>query len=174
MSNLNIMTIDKARVEIASIRESARGLQDSIHQVAVSTLAHVRDHGDFTVAASLLNALPSGQRVVTLAKWFNVFSGKQLSFFRDKKNGNVWTGKLTQGWTADKFDVDGAYATVYGDLEEEKVQGEITLDKLRIMIARIANNRGTNKDGTRKVSDRVIAVASKCVSLIDDAKTVTA
>lgn len=170
MSKFSLLTVSEANEKIASIRQSARVLQSDIHVVAVSALAHTRDHGDWTVFASLLNALPSGQRVATLAKWVNVFSGKQLSFFRDKKNGNVWSGKLTPKADADKFDVDGAMATEYGDLEEEKVQSEITLEKLRVMVARIANNRGTNKDGTRRVSDKVIAIASKCVALIDDAK----
>ena len=167
---MTILSVEVCRERIASIRESARGLQDSIHEVAVGTLAHIRDHGDWTVAASLLNALPSGQRVQTLAKWFNHFSSKQVNFYQDKKAGNVFTGKLVEGWKADKFDVDGAMATQYGDLEAEKVNSTITLEKLRGMIARVANNTGTNKDRTRKVSDEVMSVASKCVALIDELK----
>jgi hypothetical protein len=170
MTNLNLLSREACVERIVSIRESARGLQDSIHIVAVSTLAHIRDHGDWTVAASLLNALPSGQRVQTLAKWFNHFSGKQINFFQDKKAGNVFTGKLVDGWKADKFDVDSAMATQFGDLEAEKVNSVITLDKLRHMIARVANNTGSNKDGSRKVSDVTMAAASKCVALLDELK----
>jgi len=170
MSKITILSVDDCKNAIASIRKDAHSLNATVHQVAVSTLSHTRDHGDWTLAAALLNALPTGQRVMTLVKWYQTFSGKQLTFSRDKKAGGAFVGKLVQGWKPAGFDIDKAMAVMFGDLETERTQSVMSVDKLRQMIARVANNRGTNPDGSRKVPDNVIALASRLVAIVDESK----
>lgn len=171
----NYLTLDQCKDNIAKIRGNAATLQALIHETAVSSLAHIAKCGDHTVAASLLNALPSGQRVQQLSKWFKVYSGNQFAFTRDKKAGNVFAGKkVVDTWTADKFDLEGAKATTFGDMEDEKVASTMTLDKLRALVAKIANNRDVNPDGSRKVPDNVVAMASFMVCQFDDKRAAKA
>lgn len=163
------LDIDTCRERVASIRDGARVLLGSIHEVAVGTLAHIADHGDWTVAASLLNALPSGIRVKTLAKWYNRFSGGQVNFFQDKAQGNQFVAKLVPGWSAEKFDLVTAAATPFGDMEAEKVSKTLDIKALRGMIARVANNTKSNNDGTKQVADSARALAAFLVGSIDKA-----
>src|SRR5690606_1452395 len=73
-----IVGMANLRKEISTIATSAAKLNERIHVCAVSCLAHVRDHGDWTPAALLCDALPKGQRVKALVYWFSHFSNGKL------------------------------------------------------------------------------------------------
>src|SRR5271166_3769791 len=127
---------------IAGIAGSAKALQSDIHETAVSCLAHVRDHGDTTLAVRLLSVLPSGQRRNALAAWFKEFSSGKMTLFADKHG--VWSCKLKDR-TAEDFRIDDAMDTEYGDLmPEAKVRDKpMTLEDLVKAVAKFTKNDKT-------------------------------
>jgi hypothetical protein len=146
MSKFKLLDAQGIATAIAAIAGSAKDVQTAIHETAVSCLAHVRDHGDTTLAVRLLAVLPSGIRRNTLAAWFNVYSSKKLSLFADKHG--VWSAKLKERVPED-FKVDEAMNTEYGDLmPEAKVKDKaLTLEDLVKVIARFTKNDKMLKDG---------------------------
>lgn len=144
--------LDKAAIgkRIARIKRTGQALQKEIHIVAVNTLAHIRDHGDYTLAINLLDALPNGQRVKALANWYRHFSGGAVTF-NFSPDGEGWTGKLAKKRDESMFDVEGAISTTYGDLMPEKGYSTLTLAGVLAMLKRKANEDGLNKDGSPKV-----------------------
>lgn len=164
-----ILGIEECRAKITKIRRVGEVLQANVHAVAVGTLAHAAAHGDVTVAADLLNALPSGQRVKALVEWYRHFSSKQMSLYVDKKTGS-YVGKMVPGWSADKFRVEDAKAVSYGDLTKEKNPAQtIDLKAVRGMLARIVNNTKANADGSLQVTERARSVSIELVQLVDKA-----
>lgn len=148
----NFQFLDKAAIgkRIDRIARTGQALQKEIHLVAVNTLAHIRDHGDYTLAIRLLDSLPNGQRVKALANWYRHFSGGAVTF-NFAPEGEGWSGKLAKKWEADQFDVDAAITTTYGDLMPEKGYSTLTLAGVIAMLKRKANEDGLNKDGSPKV-----------------------
>ena len=148
----NFQILDKAAIgkRIARIKRTGQALQQEIHVVAVNTLAHIRDHGDYTLAVNLLDALPNGQRVKALANWYRHFSGGAVTF-NFAPGGEGWTGKLAKKRDADQFDIDRAITTTYGDLMPEKGYSTLTVAGILAMLKRKANEDGLNKDGSPKV-----------------------
>lgn len=152
---------------IASIAKSAADVQTAIHETAVSCLAHVRDHGDTTLAMRLLTVLPSGQRRKTLAAWFKVYSTGKMNIAQDKHG--VWQCKLKDR-TAEDFRVDEAMDCDYGDLEpEQRSEKPKTLKDLVAAIARFTKNDKTVEiDGVLQpvVSAELVRAAQKALSAI--------
>jgi hypothetical protein len=161
---LAIMSNGDIRTAITEIGASGRGLQDKIHTVAVSCLAHIAKHGDTTLGASLLAALPSGQRVKTLALWFKTFSNGKAQYSADK--AGVWTCKLDKDRTEADFDLVAADATQFGDLVPEKDPSPLTMAKFLAMVEKVANDDTTLKSGARKVPAEVAAVAAGMIASV--------
>lgn len=150
MSTITILGPVETSKLIAKIKLSATKLQDRIHVAAVSCLAHIRDHGDYTLAISLLDALPNGQRVKALGHWFGHFSNGAATF--TIKKGEGWTCKLLKARTPEMFDIDGAAAVSFADLTAEKEPTTMTAQQVVAMLKRKADNDDVNADGTPKVS----------------------
>lgn len=144
-------TIEKVRTNISRIKRSAASLQKLIHETACSCLVHIRDHGDYTPLVQLLDALPTGQRVKQLAQWSSHFTEGAVKLTYD--SGSGWACKLAKHRTPEMFDIEGAYATPYGDLAPEKVGGTMTLKAVVRYLKRKADEDKRNDDGTPKVSD---------------------
>ena len=159
--NITILSQGECAKLIAGLGKLTHKVQDRIHQVAVSTLVHTRDHGDYTLAERLLNSLPNGQRVETLAKWFSVFSNKKLTF--RKVNGN-FAGKLGDRVPAD-FNIEGAAATPWGSLEKEKVQQEqFNVNAMLAYLRRKASDDKMLPDGSPSVHPEARALAARMLA----------
>lgn len=67
------MQIIKAAADIkkaiTSIANRGAKLDGDIHRAGVSVLAHASEHGDSTLADSLVNAMPKGGRKLALVEW---------------------------------------------------------------------------------------------------------
>lgn len=67
------MQIIKAAADIkkaiTSIANRGAKLDGDIHKAGVSVLAHASEHGDSTLADSLVNAMPKGGRKLALVEW---------------------------------------------------------------------------------------------------------
>ncbi len=152
MSTFTILDQATCGKKIDRIRKIGSALQQEIHVVAVSTLAHIRDHGDYTLAVRLLDALPNGQRVKALAHWFGHFSGGAAKFAFDKKSDG-WQCSLAKARVPEMFDIDGAYKTSFADLVAEKGYSTLTVKGVIDYLKRKANDDGANPDGSPKVAE---------------------
>jgi len=153
------------RKEISAIATSAAKLNERIHVCAVSCLAHVRDHGDWTPAALLCDALPKGQRVKALVHWFGHFSNGKLKL-RETELG--YRATLAKDRTAADFDIEGAMAVTFGDLTTERPPSVMTAESLLKVLARKASTREFDANGQRKATRASIALAASLKRLADE------
>jgi hypothetical protein len=160
------MTVNEMNTTIGRIKAAGGVLQARIHAVAVSTLAHIRDHGDTTIAARLLDALPNGQRVKALAHWYSHFSKGMAVFSIDKKT-KQWVCKLSDKRVVTDFDIDAASATNFADLTTEKSPETMTVEALDKWLSRVASNNdmfpGTS---IPKVETKAQVIASELVAVL--------
>lgn len=161
---MNIEIISKQDVMefIAGIKTSAVKLQAEIHQIAVSTLDHCREHGDYRGALALVNALPNGQRVEGLIVWYQTFSNGMLTF-KKGANGERSCALSAKRVDAD-FDIQAAMLTDFGALTKEAKPATFTVEKLIKSIEQKANNVELNVDGTPKVDEAARAMSAKLVA----------
>lgn len=142
---------------IAQIRTNGADYQLLIHETAVSVLAHVRDHGDTTLAVRLVNAMSSGTRREGLAAWFYKFSDKQMKL---SPTDGAWGCKLVAGWDSEKFDVEGSELVDFGDLTKEPSQQKaVTLEALMKAVRKFTTNDKKLPDGSPVVPPEVVAKA---------------
>lgn len=146
MTTFTLFDKETCTRNIARIRKAGAKIQELIHQTAVSTLAHVRDHGDYTLALSLMEALPNGQRVKALAYWFRHFSNEAMIL---NLGSEGWTCKLAKKRTAEQFDIEAAMQTTFADLTAEKDPSTMGVKEVVAFLKRKANDdakfRGTEK-----------------------------
>lgn len=148
--------------KVAMINKSAKTLQADIHQVAVSTLDHCREHGDYRGALALVNALPNGQRVKGLVAWFQNFSNGKLVF---KQGEGGFTAELKKDRVDSDFNVLAAMEIDYGSFTKEAAPKTMTLEAFIKSLESKADNDEKNTDGTPKVSPETRAFAAKCVAV---------
>ena len=149
---------------IKSIKGRAASVQADIHQAACSTLAHMRDHGDFTLAVALLNVLPSGQRVKGLAAWYKHFSGGKFTVRQDKAQGNAWVGSLKKDRAATDFLVDEAVQVTFADFTTEREPTQVTAASIIKYLERLVGNEEVLPNGAPKVDPEAIALANKLLA----------
>jgi hypothetical protein len=158
---MNLYTPEQCGRKIDQIKRIGTVLQREIHVTGVSTLAHARDHGDVTLIARLLSALPNGQRVKALAFWFSHFSNKKLSCaFKD----GAWAVAIKKDRTASDFDVEGAMVTTFADLTNEKSPTTLTVEQIAKYLERKANEDGLNDDGSSKVAPEARAFCARLLA----------
>lgn len=167
---IEIMSKDACNKAIRQIARIGAKLELHIHRVGVSALAHVRDHGDTTVATNLLNALPKGQRVKALAYWFGHFSNKMLTLTQGK-DGN-WGAALDKKRMESDFRVEEAAACTFAELTAEKNPGQtFTVEQLLKKLKSWANEEGFYEDGvTPKVAPEARDLAAQLYASLDAPK----
>lgn len=166
MTAIKLMTQGDVMKAIPLLAADAAKVQERIHEIACSTLDHVRAHGDTTGAAALLNALPRGQRVKALAFWFKKFTNSKLVLsLKDKE----WKANLSKQRMDGDFDVEGAMATSFADLTDEKSPESQTIKSLLAKLVK-ASTTSENFDGTEvpKVEPAARAWSAQVIKLIRD------
>lgn len=165
---MKILSVEECTKFIGEIRGSAKDLQGKIHNVAVSTLVHIRDTGDTRGALALVIALPNGQRVEGLKAWYAGMSSNAISFGKNADT-NETTVKLVKDRTPEMFLVDKATDTDFGSYTKEAKPRTLTAEQFLKMVADKANNTELNLDGSPKVSLEARALASRMVKSYNDA-----
>lgn len=163
MTTITILTQSAVTEVIARIGSAAKTLQADIHQAAVSTLDHCREHGDYRGALALVNALPNGQRVLALVEWFQHFSTSKL-MFKKSKDGAGFTAELSKDRADTDFMVELAMATDYGSFTKEVAPKTMDVVALIKSLESKANNDKLNADGSPKVSQEARAAAAFLVA----------
>lgn len=162
MTKIAILTPAQVTAGLPALRKSAEELTANIHQMAVSTLDHCREHGDFRGVVALLNALPKSQRVQGLAAWFRHFSTNKLALKLGKDG--AWGGELRKDRTGADFKVAEAMETTYADFTTESAPKPLKMEKFISGIEKVATDTTILPDGARKVPAEVAAVAAKMVA----------
>lgn len=165
MSNFKYLTQSDVAIKIELLRTSAADLQADIHQCAVSTLDHVRIHGDTRGITQLLNALPNGQRVKGLAAWYRAFSSGVLNL-KVNKESKQWEVGLKHERIDSDFKMTEAEGTDFGAYTAEREPMTLTLDKFLKRIESISNNSEENTDGTPKVDSAARIMAAEVVAFV--------
>lgn len=161
--SLKLLSLQETMPRIAKLGESAKAVQEEIHLIGVSCLAHARDHGDVRPMAALLNALPNGQRVRGLVAWARNFSSKKLSIKQDDKK--AWVVEIQSERTELDFKVDEAMGITFADFTAEKDPTAVTVDSFIKNLMRTANNTEMHTDGiTPKVTPEARAAAAFLVA----------
>lgn len=151
---------------IKRLATSAKKLNATVHLCAVSCLAHVRDSGDWTQAAALLDALPSGQRVKALAFWFKHFSSGKLSF--SVRDDGLYKGRLAKDRGPSDFRVTEAEETTFGDLTSEKAPTILTAAAMVKMLTNRASRNEINEDGERVATRAALLLAGQLEKVADE------
>lgn len=163
MSVIKLLSLQETGPRIEALAKNAKAVQDEIHLIAVSCLAHARDHGDIRPTAQLLNALPNGQRVRGLVTWCRNFSSKKLGIKQDA--AKLWVVEIQSERTPEDFKVDEAMNITFADFTVEKDPESVTVESLIRNLSRTANNDEMHKDGkTPKVSPEARAIAAFLVA----------
>jgi hypothetical protein len=162
---MNILSQIQVGKVIKSIKLRAANVERDIHIVGVSTLVHMRDHGDYTGALALLNALPKGQRVKALAGWYKHNSSGKFHARIDKDTGE-WVGKLEKGRADSDFLIVQAEAKSFAELTVEREPVQITEDTLAKYLERIAANDEMLDNGKPKVTETAKARARAMLAVI--------
>ena len=163
--NKEILSREVCIAKISSIRTSAIELADTIHQVAVSTLDHCREHGDTSLIVSLLTAMPqrSGVRAEALAEWYREMSKRDIKLSRD---GDAWKATCA-GRQEANFLIDAAWETSPFMLTKEKSVGKtFEVEKFLQKLRGWATNEDLLADGKPAVSPAVREMASKMLSSV--------
>lgn len=151
-----IQSASELRAAIAGLSASAKAVNAEIHRLAVSCLAHVRDHNDWTPAADLCAALPNGQRVKALAFWFNHFSSGK---FRLSLGKDGWKGSLAKDRERADFRVEESAETTFGDLTAERDPAIKTTKALIDGLQRAGKRDEINEKGQRVTTGAAKALA---------------
>lgn len=163
MSILKLLSLQETMPRIDALKVSAASVQEEIHLIGVSCLAHARDHGDIRPMAALLNALPLGQRVRGLVAWARNFSSKKLSIKQDAQKS--WVIEIQSERVPEDFKVDEAMSITFAEYTAEKDPTSVTLESFIKNLSRTANNDEMHSDGTTpKVSPEARAAAAKLVA----------
>lgn len=160
---MELLNREKCAVLITELGARAAAVQSDIHVCACSSLAHMRDHGDYRTALQLMNALPNGQRVQALAVWYREFSNGKFTLNFDSKE-KLWKGSLKKDRSAEDFRVDEAIEVSFADFTKERTPRQFTVIQLVQFIKSKADNTETNPDGSFKVSQAAREAASKLLA----------
>ena len=110
---------------IKAIAKNGKALDNAIQKTGVSIIAHVRDHGDTTLAVALVKAMPRGSRVSAVIDWLNAFSPMTLQL---TKAG--LTVELDKKRVPADSKVADAIATPWYTFKKETAKEVVTLESL--------------------------------------------
>ena len=170
---MKLYTREEIGSKVSRVVRVAGKVDSELHTVLCSILTHTAEHGDYTALLPLLNGLNNGIRKQGIVSWLKAFSGKQLSARKDAKS-KEWLVELAKGWSAEKFDLEGAYAVTFGEFTEEPAPQTLDIKALYKMLAAKATNDQVNKDGSPKVASGAKIIASRLVAAMQEMAEVKA
>jgi hypothetical protein len=118
----HIMQIIKGAAEIkkaiTSISNRGAKLDADIHKAGVAVLSHATEHGDTTLADSLVNAMPKGGRKLALVEW--MLAHGQLAKLDPKADKDaIASGRIFKLDRTRTLDLEAAIATSWVEFKKE-------------------------------------------------------
>ena len=142
---------------VNSIAKSSRKLDAVIHQVLVSLLVHIRDHGDTTLLTKLFASLPKGSRLASFFAWCEKFAPVKVnrtkdSFGqvrvkkdRDDEDFNILEAMAVAPWDlpqhnreAKALEFDAIVKWVTNQARKSIEAGKLSIDQVRALSDRVA------------------------------------
>ncbi len=103
---------------ITSIANRGAKLDGDIHKAGVSVLAHASEHGDTTLADSLVHAMPKGGRRLALVEWMLAHS--QLAKLDPKTDKEaIAAGRIFKLDRTRTLDIEGAIEASWVEFKKE-------------------------------------------------------
>lgn len=146
---MKIITSKTALVTaIESIRTRGKKLDNDIWIAAVSVIGHVGEHGDVTLARTLVDAMPKGSRVNALLAFMETFG--KLTFNTDTKELDYDKTKTTE--------LESAQETSWVEFKPEVPYQGLDLNKAILALIKKAVERSEDGvDGVDKVDAKQLA-----------------
>lgn len=148
-----ITEASKLGTAITSIANRGKRLDDDVHKAGVSCLYHAREHGDITLFARLVEALPRGTRRLAFIQWAQDHAPVE-------HDDGAFT--LTKGRKADDFDLVGAAVTPFWDHTKEVAPKTVGREQL----IRTLQQYAAGGSGKRKVDDAGVAAALQALKAL--------
>lgn len=106
---------------IASIQSRGAKLDASIQHVGLSVLQHIEDHGDYTLAERLVQAMPKGSRRLALVEWMLAHGRIALLDKADPADAErIKAGGVFKYAKEKATDIEGAALVQWFDMKKEK------------------------------------------------------
>ena len=141
-----IKTTAQVKGAIKTIAKAGAKLQESIHETAMQTLMHAKQHGDVTLLASLLDAMPRSTRREDCKTW--VFAHAPIAIaYNKKENKHVCKGvNITD---EGNWKLEEAEATPFWKFTEDKASTVYTPENLLKALQGLAKKaeREADKEG---------------------------
>ncbi|HVH93265.1 MAG TPA: hypothetical protein VM783_18010 [Candidatus Acidoferrum sp.] len=151
------MQIIKAAADIKkainSIANRGAKLDSDIHTAGVSVLAHASEHGDTTLADSLVNAMPKGGRKLALVEW--MLAHGQVALL-DSKTAKE-TGRIFQLDRTRTLSLEEAVKTSWVEFKKEAAV-QTAFDAQKAVAALLARFTAASAKGL-SVENRAAALA---------------
>lgn len=130
-ANVTVITAAaKLNEAISSIASRGKRLDADIHRAGVSCLFHIREHGDVTLLARLIEALPkSGRR-----KAFNHWAESHAPIEIDDKGAKGVVVQLKKDRKPEDFKMEDAAGTPFWDFTQERAPVPVTLEAILKMV----------------------------------------
>ena len=132
---------------IESIAKRGAKLDGDIQVAAVSVIAHLDEHGDFTLAERLVHAMPKGSRKLALVEFLLAFGKVRLLDKENAEDKDRITAGGVFGFAKDKTtNVDGAMEKAWYEFKPEAPVLE-SFDVQAAVAALIKKVEGLQKKG---------------------------
>ncbi len=161
------MQIIKAAADIkkaiTSIANRGAKLDGDIHKAGVSVLAHASEHGDSTLADSLVQAMPKGGRKLALVEW--MLAHGQLAKLDPKADKDaIAAGRIFKLDRTRTLDLEAAMETSWVEFKKEAA-AHTAFDAqaaVRAVLARLksANEKGLTVENKAQALDEAQALVA--------------
>lgn len=164
LSIKSLSTVEGIRKGIKSVCTRAASLQGDIQRVAVATLAHTAQHGDWTLSVELIDGLSkaNGVRKSALTNWFENFMGATVE--KDTSGNTVFIYDVGNNHETIKLEL--AQAVNWYEFKKDPVDNTKTFEELA--AAFIINAAKSVKTG--KVSHEELELAKTFFKAVKDSE----
>ena len=155
---MKILTVKESMKAIKLIAVAGKKLDERIHEVGVSGLAHCLEHGDSTALTALCNAMPKSARGNALKEWITEHA--PLAWVNAKQ---AWKGNGKFEGNMDDV-LAHAYANPFYN-KKDTAPSVFNADKyMQTVVARLIKEGVNIADFTAKLEEKAQAKAAKVVT----------
>lgn len=141
---------------ITSINNRGAKLDADIHKAGVAVLAHASEHGDTTLADSLVNAMPKGGRKLALVEW--MLAHGQIAKLDPKADKDaIASGRIFKLDRTRTLDIEGAIKDSWVEFKKEAAV-HTAFDAQAAVKAVLARLKAANEKGLT-VENKALALA---------------
>ena len=157
---MTLKTTAQVKSAIKSIKTTGAKLQQAIHETGMQCLHHAQQHGDTTLLASLVDAMPRSTRREDFKLWVHAHSPLTVSFNKKEGKHEVKGKNITD---AANWKLEEAEATPFWDFTEDKPSKlytpEAMMHALRAIAVRAEKEAAKQKEQGETDEEAVARIA---------------